>query len=49
MVAFRWNFPITVQGEIKNRLSTELGGGGPTIHAETTNGGVEIDRSSGQE
>jgi DUF4097 and DUF4098 domain-containing protein YvlB len=40
------NFPITVQGEIKNRLSADLGGGGPTIHAETTNGGVEINRAS---
>jgi len=43
------NFPITIQGEIKNRLSTNLGGGGPTIHAETTNGGVEIDRTGGAE
>jgi len=40
------NFPITVQGEIKNRLSADLGGGGPTIRAETTNGGVEINRAS---
>jgi hypothetical protein len=38
------NFPVTVQGEIKNRLSTNLGSGGATIHAETTNGGVEIAR-----
>lgn len=37
------NFPITIQGDIKNRLSTNLGSGGPTIHAETTNGGVQID------
>jgi DUF4097 and DUF4098 domain-containing protein YvlB len=42
-------FPITVQGEIKNSLSTNLGGGGPTIHAETTNGGVEIERAGGAE
>jgi hypothetical protein len=40
-------FPITVQGEIKNSISTNLGGGGPTIHAETTNGGVEIERAGG--
>jgi DUF4097 and DUF4098 domain-containing protein YvlB len=39
------NFPITVQGRIKNNLSTDLGSGGPTIHAETTNGGVEINRA----
>src|SRR5271163_2677667 len=41
------NFPITIQGDIKNRLSTNLGSGGPTIHAETTNGGVEINRAGG--
>jgi len=41
------NFPITIQGDIKNRLSTNLGSGGPTIHAETTNGGVEISRAGG--
>lgn len=43
------NFPITIQGDIKNRLSTDLNGGGPTIHAETTNGGVQIDRAHGAE
>ncbi len=41
------NFPITIQGDIKNRLSTNLGSGGATIHAETTNGGVEINRAGG--
>jgi hypothetical protein len=39
------NFPVTVQGEIKHHLDTDLGGGGPTIHAETTNGGVTISHS----
>lgn len=39
------NFPLTIQGDIKNRLATNLGSGGPTIHAETTNGGVEINRA----
>ena len=43
------DFPITIQGEIKNRLSTDLNGGGPTIHAETTNGGVEIERAGAAE
>ena len=43
------NFPITIQGDIKNRLNTDLNGGGPTIHAETTNGGVEIERAGGTE
>ena len=36
------NFPVTVQGEIKHHLATDIGGGGPTIHTETTNGGVTI-------
>ena len=40
------DFPVTIQGSIKNRLSTDLGGGGSTIHAETTNGGVEVTRGS---
>ena len=39
------NFPITVQGEIKNRLNTDLGTGGPTIHVQTVNGGVSISHS----
>jgi len=43
------NFPITIQGDIKNRLSTDLNGGGPTIRAETTNGGVQVDRARGAE
>jgi hypothetical protein len=36
------DFPITVQGEIKNRLNTDLGSGGPTVHVQTVNGGVTI-------
>jgi hypothetical protein len=40
------NFPVTIQGEIKHHLDTNIGGGGPTIHAETTNGGVTISHSS---
>ncbi|HEX4007914.1 MAG TPA: DUF4097 family beta strand repeat-containing protein [Acidobacteriaceae bacterium] len=35
-------FPITVQGEIKNHLDTDLGSGGATVHVETVNGGVTI-------
>ncbi len=41
------NFPVTLQGEIKNHLSTNLGNGGATIQAETTNGGVEISHHAG--
>jgi hypothetical protein len=40
----RTDYPITVQGEIKRELSVNLGGGGQTIRAFTTNGGVSIKR-----
>jgi hypothetical protein len=40
------NFPITIQGDIKHHLTTDIGGGGPTIHAETTNGGVTLSHGS---
>jgi hypothetical protein len=40
------DFPITLQGEIKRELSLDLGGGGRTIRAITTNGGVSIKRKS---
>lgn len=39
------DFPITVQGRIDRRISADLGGGGQTIRATTTNGGVKIRRS----
>lgn len=39
-------FPMTVHGEIGRRLSTDIGAGGPTIHVETTNGGVNIKRAA---
>lgn len=38
------DFPITLQGEIKHQLSLDLGSGGQTIRAMTTNGGVTIKR-----
>lgn len=41
------NFPLTIQGDIKHHLATDLGSGGPTIHAETTNGGVTLSHASG--
>lgn len=41
----RIDFPITVQGRIGRSLSTDLGNGGQTIRATTTNGGVEIRRN----
>jgi len=39
------DFDMTVHGnigEVNKKLSTDLGSGGPTIHVETTNGGVNV-------
>jgi hypothetical protein len=38
------DFPVTVQGKIGRRITTDLGKGGPTIRLITTNGGVDIRR-----
>lgn len=38
------DFPVTVQGRITREIAVNLGGGGPTIRAMTTNGGVRIRR-----
>jgi DUF4097 and DUF4098 domain-containing protein YvlB len=38
------DFPITVQGIIGRRLTTQLGAGGATLRVTTTNGGVTIGR-----
>jgi hypothetical protein len=40
----RIDFPITLQGMIGRRISTQLGNGGAPIRAITTNGPVEIRR-----
>ncbi|HLN99180.1 MAG TPA: DUF4097 family beta strand repeat-containing protein [Pyrinomonadaceae bacterium] len=40
-------FPVTVQGNITRELAVNLGSGGATIRAMTTNGGVKIRRSQG--
>jgi DUF4097 and DUF4098 domain-containing protein YvlB len=37
-------FPVTVQGSIGRRFTTQLGGGGPMIRATTTKGGVSVRR-----
>jgi hypothetical protein len=37
-------FPVTVQGSTRE-LAVNLGAGGPTIRAKTTNGGVKINRN----
>jgi len=41
------DFPVTVTGRIGREFSTTLGGGGPLVRAETTNGQVRISRSRG--
>ena len=41
------DFPVTVQGDITRELAVNLGSGGATIRAMTTNGGVRIRRSEG--
>ena len=40
------DFPVTVQGRINKELSVNLGSGGATVRAMTTNGGVRIKRAS---
>jgi len=39
------DFPITVQGRIDRNVSFDIGSGGTTIRAVTTNGGVKITKS----
>ena len=38
------DFPVTVQGRISKELAVDLGSGGATLRAKTTNGGVRIKR-----
>lgn len=38
------DFPVTVQGRITKELTVDLGSGGATVRAVTTNGGVKIKR-----
>ncbi|HEV8370909.1 MAG TPA: hypothetical protein VGQ39_23370 [Pyrinomonadaceae bacterium] len=40
------DFPVTVQGRINKELAVNLGSGGATVKAMTTNGGVRIKRTS---
>ncbi|NUQ20786.1 MAG: hypothetical protein HOQ09_07475 [Gemmatimonadaceae bacterium] len=40
----RFDFPVTVQGRISKQLSVDLGSGGATIRAVTTNGPVTVRR-----
>jgi len=43
------DFPITVQGRISRELAVNLGSGGATVRAMTTNGGVRIRKSANNE
>jgi DUF4097 and DUF4098 domain-containing protein YvlB len=45
----RIDFPVTLQGDIRRRLSVDLGRGGKPIQVETTNGGVVVRRSSSRD
>ncbi len=40
----RLDFPVTVQGEVKQRVSARLGRGGAPVRVTTTNGGVTVRR-----
>ena len=42
-------FPVTVQGRISRELAVNLGSGGATVRAMTTNGGVKIKRQTTNE
>jgi DUF4097 and DUF4098 domain-containing protein YvlB len=45
----RLDFPVQVQGRVDRQLSTELGAGGPTVRAVTTNGGIQVRRRSSRD
>ena len=40
------DFPVTVQGRISKELAVNLGSGGATVRAMTTNGGVKIRKTT---
>jgi len=42
------DFPVTVQGRITRELAVNLGSGGATVRAMTTNGGVRIKRAGAE-
>ena len=43
------DFPITVQGRINKQIALNLGSGGATVKAMTTNGGVHLKRATANE
>jgi DUF4097 and DUF4098 domain-containing protein YvlB len=46
---FPVNVSLTKRGRMPKDVSVDLGAGGPTVRARTTNGGVRVGRSSGIE
>ena len=46
---FPVNVALTERGRIPKDVSVDLGAGGPTVRATTTNGGVRVGRASGVE
>src|SRR5712692_8758247 len=46
---FPVNVPTTERGRMPKDITVDLGAGGPTVRARTTNGGVRVGRSSGVE
>ena len=42
------DFPVTVQGRINKQIALNLGSGGATVKAMTTNGGVHLKRATNQ-
>lgn len=47
--AINVDFPVTVQGRLTKELAVNLGSGGATVKAMTTNGGVRIKRITANE
>ncbi len=45
---FALNVPLTERGRMPKEINVDLGSGGPTIRAITTNGGVRVSRTSMQ-
>jgi len=41
------NVPVNDRGRMPKDISVDIGGGGPTVRATTTNGGVRVGRASG--
>ncbi|MDX1501889.1 MAG: hypothetical protein R3325_05960 [Thermoanaerobaculia bacterium] len=40
----KFDFPVTLEGDVRRRMELELGGGGPPVRVTTTNGGFRLRR-----